>query len=872
MKTKIVNYLKAGYPALYVVSHEEKRVEAAMREVLEELNKTQGDEPFNLHAWTCTDGLIDMGNPGARGSCSEPMEMLEAFGKAPQKTIYVVNDFHLFVEDKNPLIWRKVKDVLCSAKANNKSLIIIGCRYVLPVELEKEITVIDFTLPTREQLQVVLHSLLSNNGHSVESLNGDEAGVLSAAGGMTTTEAENAFALSVVECGRVSREIVFREKCQVIKRSGLVEVVDDPKSFVTLKDIGGLWALKSWLLKRKNAFSQKARDYGAKTPKGFLAVGNPGCLHPDTPIYDPVDRSTKTVRERHVENRSFHVVAMSADGPVIAAADAPFKYAPAPMLRLTSDAGTITVTPGHRLLTSEGWLEASECADRFRRAAHVLLRSLDSSALGVSPRDGLRWTHTDTGSLFGCSDDRRPCDGQLPPGGADDRGSTPSPDGAPGRSRDSSHPGGEGALAANSRPCLESGLLATPDSSVPSDRPSPPTVSTTSKPVPSTSRTLPQSHLGAGHPPRNGGPLPRGARASIPGPVAEVGSPTSPSASVDGLTVDAEGSRSPQEPSRRSAYSSVVLGQSRKLSVLRGIAKPPVPSVPVTVDLSSGDPEGFSALRRVKTVETCCYYDFHVPLLENYWACGMFHHNTGKSLTAKACRSILDLPLIRLEASKLFGSLVGQTESNWRTAFALVQAMAPCVFWIDEVDGAMSGAASSGQTDGGTTSRTIKAIIQDMDLSEGIFWVLTANDVDNIPTPVLRRMDETWNVELPNADERADVWAIHLTKNRRDPANFDIPALVRATEGFSGYEIEKLLAEAAYVGMDDDFREYTTADVLTVAEAFLPTSKTMAADIERRSKRLAGVAKLASGAAPAKVAPANVAKGTRKISFAKNNN
>ena len=521
MKTKIVNYLKAGYPALYVVSHEEKRVEAAMREVLEELNKTQGDEPFNLHAWTCTDGLVDMGNPGARGSCSEPMEMLEAFGKAPQKTIYVVNDFHLFVEDKNPLIWRKVKDVLCSAKANNKSLIIIGCRYVLPVELEKEITVIDFTLPTREQLQVVLHSLLSNNGHSVESLNGDEAGVLSAAGGMTTTEAENAFALSVVECGRVSREIVFREKCQVIKRSGLVEVVDDPKSFVTLKDIGGLWALKSWLLKRKNAFSQKARDYGAKTPKGFLAVGNPG---------------------------------------------------------------------------------------------------------------------------------------------------------------------------------------------------------------------------------------------------------------------------------------------------------------------------------------------------------------TGKSLTAKACRSILDLPLIRLEASKLFGSLVGQTESNWRTAFALVQAMAPCVFWIDEVDGAMSGAASSGQTDGGTTSRTIKAIIQDMDLSEGIFWVLTANDVDNIPTPVLRRMDETWNVELPNADERADVWAIHLTKNRRDPANFDIPALVRATEGFSGYEIEKLLAEAAYVGMDDDFREYTTADVLTVAEAFLPTSKTMAADIERRSKRLAGVAKLASGAAPAKVAPANVAKGTRKISFAKNTN
>jgi len=524
MKTQIVNYLKAGYSGLYIVSHEEQRVEAAMREAIAEANKTQGEEPFQLSAWSCTDGLVELSETSARPTgMAEPMEMLEAFHKAPQKTVYLVRDFHLFVEDKNPLIWRKLRDALAGAKANNKCIVIVACRYVLPLELEKEIAILNFPLPTREQLKEVLHTLLSGNGHSVESLSADEeAGILAAASGLTTIEAENAFALSVVECGKVKREIVFREKCQTVKKSGLLEVVDDPKSLVTLKDIGGLWALKNWLLKRKNAFSQKAKDYGVKTPKGFLAVGNPG---------------------------------------------------------------------------------------------------------------------------------------------------------------------------------------------------------------------------------------------------------------------------------------------------------------------------------------------------------------TGKSLTAKACRSILDLPLIRLEASKLFGSLVGQTESNWRTAFALVQAMAPCILWIDEVDGAMSGAASSGQTDGGTTSRTIKTIIQDMDRSEGIFWVLTANDVDNIPTPVLRRMDETWNVELPNADERADVWAIHIAKNRRDPKNFDIPALVQVTEGFSGYEIEKVLAEAAYVGLDDDCREYTTADILSVAQGFLPTSKTCAADIERRTKRLAGVAKLASGAAPAKPAqtPA-IPKGTRKISFAKNEN
>lgn len=865
MKDRIVNYTRAGYSGLYIVSHEELRVEAAVAEALTELNKDlPEDDMFRLHAWSVTEGLTDLSGSAEKiGDTEEPSTMLETFIKSPPKTIYIVRDFHLFVEDKNPLIWRKLKDALSVGRASNKVLVILGCRYALPIELEKEFAVLDFALPSREGLRVVLRKLLEENGHSVKSLGDEEAGILSAAAGLTTTEAENAFSLSIVERGKVCRDIVFREKCQAVKKNGLLEVVE---SSVTLDDIGGLVDLKHWLLERRDAFSDAARAYGLPTPKGFLAVGNPGCLHPDTPIYDPVDGSTRTVAARHADNLPFHVVALSDSGPVIAAADAPFKYPEAPMLRLTTDEGSITVTRGHKLLTVDGWLDASECAARFRTSGRVLLRSLASPGPAESLRDGLRWTRKLAGSLFDCSPGHRP-GGERPRfSTGDDRGAAPSRDDALGHTRDGSRPGGSVGSGANTRPYPESDRPSTPGSSDRSGPSSPPTASTTSKHDLSTSRTLPQSHPDDARLPGISGRSPRAFPGSTLAPVEAGESQASPGVSVAEQTVDAEASPTPVTIGLRCGDSSSGSGQLRELSVLPGIAKPRETCVlPGDVN-SSPVPEGFSLLRQVETVETCCYYDFHVPLLENYWACGMFHHNTGKTLTAKACKSVFDLPLLRLDAAKLFGSLVGQSEGNWRAVHSTAKAMAPCILHIDEVDGAMSGGSSSGSTDGGTTSRVIKSILQDMqDNSEGIFYVLTANDVDNLPSPLLRRMDEVWNVELPRVDERAAVWSIQIARVKRDPKKFDVAKLATQSEGYSGAEIQKLVSQALYHAFADKKREPTTEDMLFLMETFSPMSKTMAADIERRTKRLEGVARLANGSS----GPKPTARGTRRLSFPK---
>lgn len=236
--------------------------------------------------------------------------------------------------------------------------------------------------------------------------------------------------------------------------------------------------------------------------------------------------------------------------------------------------------------------------------------------------------------------------------------------------------------------------------------------------------------------------------------------------------------------------------------------------------------------------------DYGLPSPRPLLVCG--NPGTGKSLTATACGSIFGVPLLRLEAGKLFGSLVGQSEANWRTAFSTMKAVAPACVHVDEVDGLFAGAASSGQTDGGTTTRVIKAILQDLQFNaEGLFFVFTANDIDKLPDPLIDRCD-LWSVDLPNQTEREQIWRIHIAKRNRDPQKYSISTLAKLTEGYSGRQIEQLWIKSMQRGFNDSGREPTTDDVAELSSQFVPTSVSMAAQIEARRKRLEGKAQPAS--------------------------
>ena len=264
MRTILTNYIRAGYPGIYLVSHEESRVEAELKAIPEVLK-------YRLYAWSATEGLVDTGD-GNTKPANDPLEAIQAISELPENTLVLLRDLHMFWQDPNPVLIRAVKDALAGGKTKGKVLIVLGCRQVLPPELEREFVMVDFSLPDKEALGTVLDGICLSA--KLKKPTDDEwEQILDAASGLTCAEAENAFALSVVASKAVRAVNVATEKAQTVKRNGLLELVEVNES---LNDIGGLDVLKDWLRKRRNAFSTRAQQYGLPSPKGLLIVGIPG--------------------------------------------------------------------------------------------------------------------------------------------------------------------------------------------------------------------------------------------------------------------------------------------------------------------------------------------------------------------------------------------------------------------------------------------------------------------------------------------------------------------------------------------------------------------------------------------------------------------
>ena len=490
MLSKITNYIRSGNPGLFLVSAEEARVQAELRTVAANLGRP-------LYAWSATRGLINT-VVGTGGEATDPFEVLGQINGLSENALVLLSDFHLHLQDGNPVLIRAIKDALIDCKASGKCLILLGCRQILPPELEHEFVVLDIQLPSKEALGLVLDGICKSA--KLKKVVGDErCRILDSATGMTCGEAENAFALSVIEARKVDAGVVAREKASTVKKNGILEVVTVAES---LEDIGGLDGLKDWLVKRKGAFSQRAIEYGLPSPKGLLIVGIPG---------------------------------------------------------------------------------------------------------------------------------------------------------------------------------------------------------------------------------------------------------------------------------------------------------------------------------------------------------------TGKSLTAKASASVFGRPLLKLDAGKLFGSLVGQSESNLRSVIQTAEAVAPCVLFIDELEKGFAGSRGSGSADGGTASRVFGSFISWMqEKTAPVFVVATANDVTQLPPELLRkgRWDDLFFVDLPNEEERRIIWDIQIRKRGRDPAVFNLKELVEMSDGYTGAEIEQALIDALYAAFAQD-KEPDTGLIVRATADSVPLSKLMAEQIEALRSWSQGRRRMATGVAAA---------------------
>ncbi len=263
--------VRARYPIVFLVTWEETRA----ARMLTDLAANRGKQ---IYFWTVTTGITE--GPGAGDPATrDPQAALEFVAQTRRPALFVLKDFHPFMQDAR--IIRRLRDLVQDLKSSFKTLLILSPVLVVPVELEKDLVVLDFELPRPEELGELLDGIASMaRTHGKFRAELDPEGkerLVQAAIGMTLSEAENAFARAIVTDSILSIDdvdLILQEKKQIIRKSRLLEYFEAPEEF---RDIGGLDLLKGWLRGRAQAFSNRAQEFGLPQPKGILLLGVQGC-------------------------------------------------------------------------------------------------------------------------------------------------------------------------------------------------------------------------------------------------------------------------------------------------------------------------------------------------------------------------------------------------------------------------------------------------------------------------------------------------------------------------------------------------------------------------------------------------------------------
>lgn len=302
MNKNFIDYVKSAYPLLLVKSAEQERVLTTYVKDLQ-ATKCAPDKFYKSLSWGHVAGIREL-SVNSRGryvvggealpykltkmedgvqvtvdspSESDPLAPLVYLDKeAENGTVMFLKDYHHYLKveyNDYPLLLSYIRDLSSRLVAQQKCLVLVSPSFKIPEELEKTCSVVDFSLPDKDTLKAVLQSICGPNA-GVMPTGAKLDAVLDAAAGMTTDEASNAFSLSLVTAKKIDAAVVRKEKAQVIKKTGILEIIEVTE---TMDDIGGLEILKEWINSKKNCFTAAARAFGVRPVKGVLLLGVPGC-------------------------------------------------------------------------------------------------------------------------------------------------------------------------------------------------------------------------------------------------------------------------------------------------------------------------------------------------------------------------------------------------------------------------------------------------------------------------------------------------------------------------------------------------------------------------------------------------------------------
>lgn len=280
---QIETMIRACYPYVYIHSFEEMRVLKTLKEILDRLPSKR-----KLYVWSQAGGMRLYGQNASikqRTGNNPALEALHQIAATQEDSVFVLCDFHHYMrsgENNNSYeTVRLMRDLLPQLKngAVRRTVIIVSPTLTIPDEMQKEMSVIEFPLPTEEELESVIDQLIRDHGLRDGMTAAEKRCLANVALGMTMEEAENVFSRAIIEGGGTldlgALPIVMEEKKQVIRKSGLLECID---SKVSIDEVGGLEILKNWLRKRSGAWNPAAvSQYRLPMPRGVLVTGVPGC-------------------------------------------------------------------------------------------------------------------------------------------------------------------------------------------------------------------------------------------------------------------------------------------------------------------------------------------------------------------------------------------------------------------------------------------------------------------------------------------------------------------------------------------------------------------------------------------------------------------
>lgn len=256
---------------MFLKTSEEDRWEKELAELALEIER-------GIVTWTITRGLQPPLS-GENGQAPSVAQLLDELGQYPEDHLFLVKDFHPFLND--PIIIRRLRDLLPDLIAHRKTLLIFGPVSVVPLELEKDSVKVELPIPDyedlREEFDEVLAQLREQQPNFMNLTPDDEDRLIKAVMGLTAQESRKAWMRALRGRDALTDEVfttLISEKRTLASGSDLLEFYDLDEN---VNDIGGLDQLKDWMSKRAEAYSPRAREQGIPLPKGMLLLGVQGC-------------------------------------------------------------------------------------------------------------------------------------------------------------------------------------------------------------------------------------------------------------------------------------------------------------------------------------------------------------------------------------------------------------------------------------------------------------------------------------------------------------------------------------------------------------------------------------------------------------------